>query len=203
MLTKIFFAVGALLTQLVHGAAEPPVSSYSVVEVEWSLPVDPNKPNGAREFVTGTIEEAIAQMDAAHPGWSQTFTSNIQTVDPHALMARGSSPESQSVNCHLDSGKGAANCVDIRDGTRYLGSIDSPAPNNSPHSCGRVSCAYNSAIWWCNDNDSVKETTWKNMASSAWFLQDNCLYYERRTEKVSAQEFMKDEWNIYVTGDRC
>ncbi|KAK4642117.1 hypothetical protein QC761_512170 [Podospora bellae-mahoneyi] len=92
MLTKTFFAVGALLIQLVHGAAEPPVFSYSVVKVKWSLPVDPNKPNGARDFVTGTIEEAIAQMDATHPGWSQTFTSNIQTVDLHALMARGSSP---------------------------------------------------------------------------------------------------------------
>ncbi|KAK0666739.1 hypothetical protein QBC41DRAFT_338878 [Cercophora samala] len=203
MLTKTFFAVGALLTQLVHGALQPPVDGYSVVDVQWSLPVDPSNPNGARESVTGTIEEAIAQMEAAHPGWNQTFTSNIKFADTHTLLTRDDNPVRDSWECNYKVNVGPANSVNIRDGARYLSAIDSPPPKNAPLGCGRVSCAYNSAIWWCNDNSFEYEITWKNIASSAWTLQDECSFWDGNTEKVCAWEKMQKKWKVYVLGASC
>ncbi|VBB84436.1 Putative protein of unknown function [Podospora comata] len=154
MVSKIFCAIGAVLAQLAHGAVIAPIANYAVNEVEWNLPIDPNVPTSPREVVTGTVQEAIAKMEISYPGWTQNFTAGMNLTDPDtdpASFTLATQDERESTHCDFDSGKGKAFCQDIRDGARYLGRIDSPAPRNQPRSCGRVSCAYNSAIWWCND----------------------------------------------------
>ncbi|KAK4203408.1 hypothetical protein QBC40DRAFT_166933 [Triangularia verruculosa] len=153
MVSKIFYAVGAVLAQLAQGAAVAPIANYAVSKVQWDLPIDPNVPTGPREAVTGTVQEAITQMELSYPGWTQNFTAglNLTDPDPEPAFKFATQADRQSTNCDFDSDKGKAFCQDIRDGSRYLGRIDSPAPKNQPKSCGRVSCAYNSAIWWCNN----------------------------------------------------
>lgn len=40
----------------------------------------------------------------------------------------------------------------IKEGIRYLRGVNGkPSNGPGPGNCGRVSCSYNSAIWWCND----------------------------------------------------
>lgn len=38
----------------------------------------------------------------------------------------------------------------IKDGLKHLYGVEGE-PRNSPKSCGRVSCSYGAAIYWCND----------------------------------------------------
>jgi hypothetical protein len=48
----------------------------------------------------------------------------------------------------------------IRNGIRYLRGLNgNPTNGAGPGNCGRVSCSYDSAIWWCND-----------VSDSVWFL---------------------------------
>ena len=42
---------------------------------------------------------------------------------------------------------------DVTDGIGYLRRVKGKAVlSPGPSSCARVSCSYNAAIWWCNDN---------------------------------------------------
>ncbi|KAK4171628.1 hypothetical protein QBC36DRAFT_350214 [Triangularia setosa] len=163
MVSKIFFALGVLHSQLVHSAVEPPVPGYSVVDVD-----------GSREFVTGHIQKAIGKIEAFHSGWNQTFNSKLMLAAPRTLVSRDDNPERKSYDCKFDSGNGTADCADIRDDARYLGSIDSPPPKKATKSCGL-----------------------------AWFLQNDCLFYSGNTEKIFARELMKAKWNVYVIDDSC
>lgn len=45
-----------------------------------------------------------------------------------------------------------ADGIAIRDGIKHLRSVPGkPVASPGPAACGRVSCSYKSAIWWCND----------------------------------------------------
>jgi hypothetical protein len=46
-------------------------------------------------------------------------------------------------------------------------SVEQPKSRPGPGMCGRVSCSYQTAIWWCND---VSEN--RNIAPSARFKAD-------------------------------
>lgn len=45
-----------------------------------------------------------------------------------------------------------ANGNRIQDGINYLMGVGGqPSNGPGPGACGRVSCSYDAAIWWCND----------------------------------------------------
>ncbi|KAK0666740.1 hypothetical protein QBC41DRAFT_304977 [Cercophora samala] len=214
MVSKILCAIGAisgLLAHLVSSAAVPPIPGYAVVDVEWALPIDPKVSTGPREVVTGTIQEAIAKMAATHPGWDLPLTSHLNFTNHlntaparHNMLTNLDDNKPLSQECKFNSGKGKADCSAIRDGAGYLARIpdNSAPPRNSPKSCGRVSCSWDSAIWWCNDNHFEKEVTWDAIAKIAWDLQAQCASEPFYTH-VSARQFMEGNWNVYVTGDFC
>jgi len=48
----------------------------------------------------------------------------------------------------------------IQDGIDYLRGVPGTATNGpGPGNCGRVSCSWDSAIWWCNDVSNIHLST--------------------------------------------
>ncbi|KAK3349568.1 hypothetical protein B0T25DRAFT_519759 [Lasiosphaeria hispida] len=96
----------------------------------------------------------------------------------------------------------------IDEGMQYLRGLGgNPRLGAGPGTCSRVSCSYNAAIYWCNDNTA--EYTLDNfgrIADAAHFIAYNCEYDFNGKGRfyTSGQVFFKKHWNVYITGgERC
>lgn len=105
--------------------------------------------------VTGTIQQVYDALDKANPNFRQDFGIN-NTADNSVLAATtesDSSYELQSLVCNVFD---YAQRTATTKGVEYLNSVPgSPANGPGPGNCGRVSCSYESAIYWCNDVSDI------------------------------------------------
>lgn len=91
-------------------------------------------------------------MDASYPGWNATFQARVTPPpgDSASLDSTANLDDPDDIDCNVDykyAGK-----VTIVWGINYLRSITGKPKNGpGPNNCGRVSCSWNSAIYWCND----------------------------------------------------
>ncbi|KAK4197250.1 hypothetical protein QBC40DRAFT_181512 [Triangularia verruculosa] len=199
------------LASVVHSApasldAEPnSVSGYAMVPISWNLPVKLDDPTGATVTVTGTIEEAIAQMEASYPGWNATFQAQLPPIpaddgDGASLVSTAGLEDPAKYDCNVDYKK--ATTLTIVWGINYLRGVPGTAKNGpGPNNCGRVSCSWNSAIYWCNDNDDDKELQWNDIADAASATKNKCKY--NRGHDVKGRGSMKENWNVLIRGDDC
>ncbi|KAE8135101.1 hypothetical protein BDV38DRAFT_294917 [Aspergillus pseudotamarii] len=90
----------------------------------------------------------------------------------------------------------------IEEGIRYLHSVPGQPTNGpGPGNCGRVSCSYNSAIWWCNDNTSPKTLPgFYNIAQGAQVVINQC---DPTGVYVSGEENHADKWRAVVRYNVC
>lgn len=111
--------------------------------------------------VRGTVQEAVAQMVELNPDFGHelgldnltdlvNFVAGAEAnVDLGQASKRAEPEDFKKVVCRKYP---PANSVPIWDGVRYLERLSgSPANGPGPRACGRVSCSWNSAIFWCND----------------------------------------------------
>ncbi|SPQ26403.1 0be2b1dd-6915-45d8-ad9d-99ca3d8c7d51 [Thermothielavioides terrestris] len=92
-------------------------------------------------------------------------------------------------------------------GVQYLRRIGGPVHlNPGPSNCARVSCAYDAAIWVCNDNP----TDWVvgsfgEIADGADILLNNCGQAGNGGQGAVAagQIFHPDNWNVIMRADSC
>ncbi|KAK4176518.1 hypothetical protein QBC36DRAFT_352149 [Triangularia setosa] len=210
MLSKVFCAIAApvvLFAQLAHGGLVTPTApfkGYTVFDVEWQLPIDPKNAASKSVTVTGTIQEAVAKMDAAYPGWNETFLSTISRNQPGTSLS--DNPKRDHYVCNPDDGEKDALYRGIAEGITYLrriGDGDVSPPQNNPHGCGRISCTNYSGIWWCNNNNFEKQVTWQEIGDSAYFLAYQCGIWNDITWLTAGEEFFKDKWSVYVTATAC
>ncbi|KAK0739492.1 hypothetical protein B0T21DRAFT_436378 [Apiosordaria backusii] len=202
----IFLASVLALVSVVYGAPtslddHPDVSSYGIVPISWDLPIKADDPNGATVTVTGTIQEAIVKMEASYPGWNATFQARVPppSTDAASLISAAAAEDPESYNCKVKWDE--AGQLSILWGVEYLRTLTGTAKNGpGPGNCGRVSCSWNSAIWWCNDNDQDKELQWSQIADGAAFLNRECA---RDSQYVKGQAFYKENWNVIVRRDSC
>lgn len=119
----------------------------------------------------GTVEQVVAEAIEINPHFLEDFEFDkpINASDsedqfhveidqegngkrelPTLLSRRWAASSDFSVKCN---GRWVqCNLAAIRDGYRYLwGLKGKPTNGPGPGNCGRVSCSYDSAIWWCND----------------------------------------------------
>lgn len=102
--------------------------------IEWDVQVTPN---GELVTLNGTLEDVRAELLSLNPRWDEDFLSPLEDSDDNTLVSKFSS---------------AARYVPIVNGIKYLrGLSGNPRAGPGPAKCARVSCSYNSAIWWCND----------------------------------------------------
>jgi hypothetical protein len=61
-----------------------------------------------------------------------------------------------TVNCNPNPNWHSAYLNGIEQGIKYLRGVPGqPSLSPAPKNCGRVSCAYECAIWWCNDVSQI------------------------------------------------
>ncbi|VBB79469.1 Putative protein of unknown function [Podospora comata] len=210
------------MTQFVHaapatlGLALDDVDDFTIVPVYLELPIKPDDPNGATVTVEGTIQQAIAKMDTDYPGWNQTFQAGLGDVSyVSASLAALAALEGPTYDCKIKTDM--ANSLAIKWGIHYLRAIPGKAKNGpGPKNCGRVSCSWDSAIYWCNevcchvsllcvmmsdrsnttqDSSGDKELYWGQIADLAQGILDNCA----GLTKVKGQGTYKDDkWSVVV-----
>ncbi|KAK4676496.1 hypothetical protein QC764_401053 [Podospora pseudoanserina] len=190
------------LCGFVHAAPATPgltlddVDDFTIVPVYWELPVKPDDPNDATVTVEGTIQQAIAKMDTGYPGWNQTFQAGLGDVSyVSASLAALAALKDPTYDCKIKTDM--ANILAIKWGIHYLRAIPGKAKNGpGPKNCGRVSCSWDSAIYWCNEDSSGdKELYWGQIADLAQGILDNCA----GLTKVKGQGTYKDDkWSVVV-----
>ncbi|KAK9368507.1 hypothetical protein V1509DRAFT_623119 [Lipomyces kononenkoae] len=99
-----------------------------------------------------------------------------------------------------------AKCHPIFDGINYLyGVSGQPVNGPGPGNCGQVSCSWNSAIWWCNDNPTTYALgSFGDIANLASDVVQKCSYCNAGAYfPVAGQQFTDQDWNVIVRDGSC
>lgn len=183
------------------------MSGYEVDIIQWKVEVSP----GQTEILNGTAQEVYDQILEINPDFI------LAEPDEADLEARG--VQKRAVHCGnwplADKGR-------IQEGINYLRGVGGqPFHGPGPGKCGRVSCSYNAAIWWCNDVSmarglfivlllifpfNTKNTgaivldSFNAIANSAQHTVNTCA---PSVNQVSGQNFEASNWNTIVRSDSC
>lgn len=126
------------------------IPGYGIEELTWELQTTPG---GPAVNVTGTIEQAYKHMKTINPGFLSNFgfdqpPVNVSSLSMMPLESRGYTID--HIACDVDFEW--AFLEPIQTGMFYLNNIPGKPTNGpGPGNCGRVSCSYDAAIYWCND----------------------------------------------------
>ncbi|KAK4654440.1 hypothetical protein QC762_403755 [Podospora pseudocomata] len=140
-------------------------------------------------------------MEASHPGWNTSFHAQLVgmgiTTSPKASVL---TDEPESYGCLTDR-VSLTWSREIAQGIDYLRRVSGMAKSGpGPGNCGRVSCNWNAAIWFCNDNKYEKEVEWNSIADGAEWVLDRCTVKQQWVAGVSTYT---DGWNVRVRSDVC
>ncbi|RYP73364.1 hypothetical protein DL769_004237 [Monosporascus sp. CRB-8-3] len=71
-----------------------------------------------------------------------------------------------------------------------------------PGFCGRISCSYNSAVWWCNDKPEVVNYPCSSFADFVQMITNECS--DQWEKQIQGQVFSEDgSYNVMVGRDWC
>ncbi|CAN9422000.1 unnamed protein product [Alternaria alternata] len=147
-------------------ALEAPIAGYSVEPFEWEV----DTPDGI-SLINGTLEDVQAET-SKYPDFAIRSDNTVatdaelkkRTDFSNARAICGNYPEapSRQINSRIN----------------YLRGLSGrPSNGPGPGACGKVSCAYRSAIWWCNDATSTKTlSSWGSIADGAREIVDRCQH---------------------------
>ncbi|KAK8009285.1 hypothetical protein PG991_011836 [Apiospora marii] len=159
---------------------EPPAPGYGVEILQWVVEVAP----GQTETLCGTVEQVYDQALQVNPGFKLLHVpSHHPEKTPYKII------------CDLFPN---AHETGIQDGINYLRGVPGRPQNGpGPGRCGRVSCSWDSAIWWCNDNKKSRTLdSFSAIANSAQAILDQC---SDRGSDFSGQGFEPSNWNTLNT----
>jgi hypothetical protein len=123
---------------LTTGDNNAPIPGYTVEYLQWEIEVSP----GQKHLLNGTVQEVMAQAIAINPAF-KLVERNPANAKDSSIVKRG-----DKICNNFPQGKKGP----LQDGVNYLRGLNGmPTNGPGPGACGRVSCSYASAIWWCND----------------------------------------------------
>ncbi|KAH7635612.1 hypothetical protein B0T09DRAFT_298305 [Sordaria sp. MPI-SDFR-AT-0083] len=121
-----------------------------------------------------------------------------------------------TVDCELQTGLGDtshhfAQVKYISEGIQYL---KEPAHSGHPKlgpalngnvPCDRVSCSWDSAIFWCNeDPENSKELPgYDTIAEATHKIMKECEIYNELGSYILGHVHLKDQWSVVVKYDKC
>ncbi|KAJ4400105.1 hypothetical protein N0V85_005846 [Neurospora sp. IMI 360204] len=94
----------------------------------------------------------------------------------------------------------------IQEGIDYLRKIPTgkPALGPGPGNCERVSCEWESAIYWCNEGSETKELdSFGTIADAAEYIQQSPACRHDEGYWIMGQVYMKDQWSVKIQTDKC
>lgn len=102
---------------------------------------------------TGTVESVDRQAAALNPTYKEEYLARNPDVSAEkTLDARWIQGSWKMIYCKPGHGWEMGDRDAAKDGIKYLQGVPGePASSPGPGMCGRVSCSYDTAIWWCND----------------------------------------------------
>ncbi|KAF3762554.1 hypothetical protein M406DRAFT_264296, partial [Cryphonectria parasitica EP155] len=162
--------------------------------------------------VTGTIQDVFASIQQADPDTATSIQEHIEakmnTTQSVADINLSSSPAEETGDiptnyyCNVP-GWSQCSISSVFTGMYYLDGISGhPTNGPGPGNCGRVSCSYDAAIWWCNDNSVSKTLDYFGMISGG--VADVLKHCEDSlASKVKGQQFFNDGWNVIVREQSC
>ncbi|KAH9236308.1 hypothetical protein K456DRAFT_1832328, partial [Colletotrichum gloeosporioides 23] len=165
---------------------------------EWEVQAFPG---GETQIISGTVEQVLDELRKINPNYDEDFgIKNITESGLTDIVGPKADFEGAATVC---DGWELANTARIREGISHLDGVDGkPHRGAGPASCGRVSCSYNSAIWWCNDDTQAKElNSFREISDGALYVIKKCRVGE--STRVAGQAFHKDNWNVIVRWARC
>ncbi|KAL2860917.1 uncharacterized protein BJX67DRAFT_375715 [Aspergillus lucknowensis] len=175
-----------------------PLDGYTITQPEWEVRAFPD---GEYLKLKGTIQEVRRELLKINPNWDNDFVSKQKRNNE---LEKRTDFSNSNFNCF---GRwGGAQMEVIEDGIEYLRGVDGrPNMGPGPGNCGRVSCSYNSGIYWCNDADETKTlNSFGSIADGAQKVVDECQRHilDNPTQS-SGQVFHYTDWNVIVTSDVC
>ncbi|KAM7194190.1 hypothetical protein V8F20_008110 [Naviculisporaceae sp. PSN 640] len=181
---------------VVVSGLQAPIPGYTVTEVVWE--VNPWN-NGTLLNITGPVEHVVEVLEEINPDLIKNFT--------HSDPGAPNNAELSDIKCGaLSWGWQRALHERIYEGAEYLKTVQGrPVQGPGPGSCGRVSCSYQAAIWWCNDNKVTK--TLPGFATIGDCAKELCNACTEKDDDYycRGQSFQPGNWNCIVRydNDRC
>jgi len=170
-----------------------PIQGYGVVDLSWDVEITPG---GPRQIFNGTVQQVVAQLSKVNPNWEEDFKVSIASKKASTFAPRGLVKRD-----HFNCGNpwAPADYGRVIQGVDYLNGVPGqPGNGPGPGNCGRVSCSYKAAIWWCNDNSySYTLSGFSAIAAGARIVADNC----HSGSSTSGQWFSDNNWNVIVRYD--
>ncbi|WXC44252.1 hypothetical protein QX201_003989 [Fusarium graminearum] len=188
---------------------DAPIEGYGVVVPEWEVEITPGGPT---TVLNGTIEEVHDELLQLNPDWDEEYAGNSTDSE---LTERDSGFELfgrtdfSDAEYHCGGRWPKCRTTFVNQGISYLRRTKGKPTNGpGPGNCGRVSCSFNSAIWWCNDNASSKTLNgFGSIADGAEYINDKCTRWGWQNggyrSFVSGQVFHSTKWNVIVRKDKC
>ncbi|KAI1325091.1 hypothetical protein F5Y16DRAFT_423310 [Xylariaceae sp. FL0255] len=218
----IFFSAILVLASAVTGAAvNAPFESmslrrslpdgYVLSNVTWKIPI---APNGENQTFNGTVQEVFAQLNNARirlglsplddPLGISNSTGTTALFSTELLLRRNHL-QKRSYD-HTICGVGLQNGADVQrifEGSTYLTNLKGSCGMNGPRVCGRISCSWNSAIYWCNDNEGYTEYDCSSFAPYAQIANGLCMFTYHNDLLTLGQAFTTENFNVIVGSDSC
>ncbi|PHH88399.1 hypothetical protein CDD83_7596 [Cordyceps sp. RAO-2017] len=179
-----------------------PIDGYEVFIPQWEVEV---APGGRTTKLNGTVQQVYRELLLMNPRYDEDFA-----VRKPARSAANATSSTQGTDWNLGSsicGRWQPTSVQhVREGIGYLRKVrGQPGSEPGPSRCGRVSCAYNSAIWWCNDDERPKSlSAFEDIANGAQLLVTRCVeWMNPPPSEFGGQAFHPSRWNVIIRGDSC
>ncbi|KAM7206551.1 hypothetical protein V8F20_002677 [Naviculisporaceae sp. PSN 640] len=200
ILLTALMAVKIVIRQVL--GLDAPIHGYTVVDIIWSVDAFGN---GTLVNITGPVQSVYSQLEIINPDLVKNINASSNGTDS---LFQGLK-EGVRCNKSLDPNNKwwqPAVTEYIVDRIKYLRGVPGkPEASPGPGECGRVSCSYNGAIWWCNDSKEDKTLdSFGDIADCAEQIVDLCSEeLAPGRARVLGQNFMppKDDWNCIVRRD--
>ncbi|KAI1342397.1 hypothetical protein F5Y15DRAFT_412903 [Xylariaceae sp. FL0016] len=170
---------------------------YELAPITWSIPITP----GVQE-VTHSIK--TMRLAAGLPA-------DFKTAETHGTQLSAVDNDAFHVLCNVGLSQGANRKTIETEGIPYLEGLGGYCGMMGNKRCNRVSCSYQSAIYWCNDNSGDDEgyfyTECSNFGHLARKVMDECGsdygLYDSVYPEVWGQVFDDDHnFNVMVGYDK-
>ncbi|KZL67480.1 hypothetical protein CI238_01014 [Colletotrichum incanum] len=158
---------------------------------------------GVNVVLNGTIEQALAELKQINPNYSPFSSALHEPISSLRKRQRHETYQRDSVLCN-NPNWGLVHVVASQVGIDYLKAVKGqPSAGPGPGNCGRVSCGYMTAVWFCNDNThDITIESFYELAEMAAIIQYYCAI-GRRTDFNGQAFHQTDNWNVVLGGAAC
>ncbi|KAI3538717.1 hypothetical protein CABS01_13305 [Colletotrichum abscissum] len=164
---------------------------YGLYIPEWEF----QTPEGENITIKGTIQEVYATLGSLNPQMAQMNGFDLEAISNIARSDVEKRAKFPRVDCQsLEEGH-----TDMYETTmEYLRRVPGKPKNSAgPRECGRVSCAWKSATWWCNDALEEKElSSFGEIADGVQVIYHECTDVDKHYWWSSGEAYTDDDWSV-------